>query len=117
MEPQTVRAFLAVAETGSFTLAAKEVLRTQSAVSMSVRSLEEEIGQPLFHRSAQGALLTEAGEHLRELTGALLRDWEGIGQHLEQALTGRVHGRLVVGAGEAILLNWLPAVLKVTADR
>uniref|UniRef100_UPI00286C0EC9 helix-turn-helix domain-containing protein n=1 Tax=Tabrizicola sp. TaxID=2005166 RepID=UPI00286C0EC9 len=48
LESDLMRAFLAVADTGSVTAAAGRVGRTQSAVSMQIRRLEENLGQPLF---------------------------------------------------------------------
>lgn len=112
MEPQALRAFLAVAETGSFTLAARRVFRSQPAVSMAVRALEEELGRELFHRLPQGVRLTEAGEGLRELAEPLLRDWDSARERLDELLDGELRGRLVIGAGEAILLHWLPGIVQ-----
>lgn len=60
----TLRSFLAVAETGGFTAAAYRVHRSQSAVSMQIRKLEDAVGGPLFERTPQGVLLTRRGEQL-----------------------------------------------------
>ena len=57
-----VRCFLAVARTGSFTGAAKELYMSQQAVSKQVRRLEEELEHPLFLRTTQSVTLTDAGE-------------------------------------------------------
>ena len=112
LEPHQVRVFLKVAETGSFTRAADLVHRTQSAVSMAVKSLEEALGHQLFDRLPKGVRLTEEGEAFRELAAPLLSAWAGLPERMDEALTGEPAGRLVVGAGEAILLRWLPAVVK-----
>ena len=61
MELLQLEHFLAVAEEGSFTRAAARVCRTQSAVSQSVKKLEEAIGVPLFARDMPELSLTEAG--------------------------------------------------------
>src|SRR5215470_13276584 len=58
--------FLAVAQSGSFSGAAKVVHRTQPAVSQVVRKLEEELGEPLFDRSSRDGRLTDAGKVLQE---------------------------------------------------
>lgn len=58
--------FLAVVEARSFTRAAERVSRTQSAVSQSIKKLEEEVGMPLLARGVQGVTLTEAGKLLAE---------------------------------------------------
>ncbi|HWZ43881.1 MAG TPA: LysR family transcriptional regulator [Candidatus Saccharimonadales bacterium] len=56
--------FVAVAETHSFSLAAKKMHRTQPAISQTVRKLEDEIGEPLLDRSSRNGNLTSAGELL-----------------------------------------------------
>lgn len=59
-----MHSFLALAETGSVTAAAVRLGRTQSAVSMQLRRLEDVAGRPLFHRLPRGIALTEAGVDL-----------------------------------------------------
>ena len=56
-----VKAFVAVAEKGSFTLAAKEIYLTQSAVSHSIRALEEQLDCKLLDRSRRKVELTPEG--------------------------------------------------------
>ena len=57
--------FLAAAETGGFSKAAKRLRRSQSAISQSIAALEEELGQQLFIRDGRGVRLSRAGEVLR----------------------------------------------------
>ncbi|NPD15475.1 LysR family transcriptional regulator [Xinfangfangia sp. D13-10-4-6] len=64
LESDLMRGFLAVAESGSVTLAAARIGRTQSAVSLMIRRLEDNLGQPLFERQARGVTLTARGEQL-----------------------------------------------------
>ncbi|MBC3839470.1 LysR family transcriptional regulator [Streptacidiphilus sp. 4-A2] len=64
MELRHLEHFLAVAETGSFTRAAARVHVVQSALSVSVRSLEADLGAKLFDRSTRRVELTEAGAAL-----------------------------------------------------
>lgn len=59
-----LRTFVAIAETGSFTRAADTVFKTQSAVSMQMRKLEERIGKPLFIRDGRNSRLSDDGERL-----------------------------------------------------
>src|SRR5258708_9569100 len=59
-----LRSFVAIAETGSFTRAADVVFKTQSAVSMQMRRLEERIGKPIFARDGRKSRPTEDGERL-----------------------------------------------------
>ncbi|HEX2257794.1 MAG TPA: LysR substrate-binding domain-containing protein [Afifellaceae bacterium] len=64
LDPDQLRTFIAIAETGSFTRAATMVARTQSAVSMQMRRLEERVGRPLFERDGRSSRLTGEGERL-----------------------------------------------------
>jgi len=64
LDPDLLQAFLAVADLRSFTRAAARLNRTQSAVSMQVRRLEERLGTELFHRSTVHVELSAAGEAL-----------------------------------------------------
>src|SRR5215208_1858876 len=59
-----LRTFVAIADAGSFTRAADLVYKTQSAVSMQMRRLEERIGKPIFIRDGRLSRLTEHGERL-----------------------------------------------------
>ena len=60
-----LQAFTTVARHLSFTLAAKELNLTQPAVSMQVKQLESQIGQPLFEQMGKKIFLTEAGREVR----------------------------------------------------
>ena len=64
LDSDLLRSFLAVAESGSLTAAAARVGRTQSAVSMQIKRLEEITGRVLFLRQPRGVALTEAGQDL-----------------------------------------------------
>lgn len=67
-----LRTFLLIAETGSFTKTADSVFRTQSAISMQIRRLEERIGNPLFARDGRTLQLTPHGEKLLTYARRLL---------------------------------------------
>lgn len=67
-----LRTFLLIAETGSFTKTADTVFRTQSAISMQIRRLEERIGNQLFARDGRQLLLTPHGEKLLTYARRLL---------------------------------------------
>ena len=64
LDTDQLRSFLAIVDTGSFTKAAERVNKTQSAVSMHMRRLEERLGCPLFAKQGRRARLTEDGERL-----------------------------------------------------
>lgn len=69
-----LRAFAAVAETGSFTAAAASLHLTQSALSVLVRELEREMGVQLFDRHTRRVLLSEAGREFQPSVQRLLAD-------------------------------------------
>jgi DNA-binding transcriptional LysR family regulator len=62
LDVDQLKTFLAIADTGSFTKAAEDVNKTQSAVSMQMKRLEETIGRALFARDGRGSKLSEEGE-------------------------------------------------------
>lgn len=64
LDTELLRTFVAVAETGNVTRAAQRIHRTQSAVSMQLRKLEETVGSVLFLRGSRGVSLTEKGHQL-----------------------------------------------------
>lgn len=64
LDSDLLRTFLAVAESGNFTRAAETVGRTQSAISMQIKRLEEMVGEVLFERGARGVTLTRRGGDL-----------------------------------------------------
>ena len=64
LDTDQLRSFLAIVDTGSFTRAAERVHKTQSAVSMHVRRLEEQLGCALFVKQGRGVRLTAEGESL-----------------------------------------------------
>jgi len=68
-----LRTLVAVADTGSFTAAAERVGRTQSAVSMQMRRLEEQIERPLFEREGRSIAFTAAGQDLLVYARRILR--------------------------------------------
>ncbi len=66
LDADQLKTLIAIAETGSFTRAASEVNKTQAAVSMQIRRLEETIGRRLFAKNGRQNKLTSDGEHLLE---------------------------------------------------
>jgi DNA-binding transcriptional LysR family regulator len=111
MELLQLEHFLAVAEEGSFTRAATRVCRTQSAVSQSVKRLEEAIGVPLFARDMPELSLTEAGRAMVDRARRMLslRD-DAIRQVGE--LRNLSSGSLSIAAHESAALYLLPGPLR-----
>lgn len=117
MEIRQLRAFVAVAETGTFTAGARRVHVTQSAISMQIRQLEEEAGVQLFVRAPRRVLLTEAGERMLLRARSILHEHDAA--LLEMAeMAGTERGRLRVGSASAnISAESLPPVLKTLRER
>src|SRR3954463_8550973 len=86
-----LRTFVAIADAGSFTRAADVVHRTQSAVSMQMKKLEERVGRPIFERDGRGTKLTEDGERLLDFARRIIRlNVEALAAFEEAELSGRV---------------------------
>jgi len=67
-----LRSFVSVVEAGGSTRAGERVHRTQSTVSQQIKRLEDDIGQPLLHRTGKDVTPTEAGEKLLSYARRLL---------------------------------------------
>ncbi|MEM6460455.1 MAG: LysR substrate-binding domain-containing protein [Pseudomonadota bacterium] len=86
-----LRTFIAIVDVGSFTRAADEVNKTQSAVSMQMRRLEDQIGKPLFEKDGRVNRLTSDGERLLAYARKLVRlNNETLAAFDEQALEGAI---------------------------
>jgi DNA-binding transcriptional LysR family regulator len=73
LDTDQLRSFLAIVDSGSFTKAADRVHKTQSAVSMHIRRLEEQLDCALFVKQGRGARLTEEGEKLIEFARRIVQ--------------------------------------------
>src|SRR6516164_2603966 len=73
LDTDQLRSFLAIVDSGSFTKAAERVHKTQSAVSMHIRRLEEQLECALFVKQGRGARLTEEGERLIEFARRIVQ--------------------------------------------
>jgi DNA-binding transcriptional LysR family regulator len=112
VEIRQLRAFVAIAETGTFTAGALRVHVTQAAISMQIRQLESEIGARVFVRAPRHVILTEAGEQLLRRARHILREHDAAVDEIAE-LAGAERGRLRIGSASAMVLTeQLPAVLK-----
>jgi DNA-binding transcriptional LysR family regulator len=103
-----LRTFVAIAETGSFTRAADVVYKTQSAVSMQMRRLEERIGKPIFARDGRNSRLTEEGERLLGYARRMVRlSEETLAAFDETELQGSVR----LGTPDDYADRFLPEIL------
>jgi DNA-binding transcriptional LysR family regulator len=110
MELTQLEFFIMVVEQGSFSKAALRVYRTQPAVSIAIRRLEEEIGVPLFDRSQKTPTLTDAGQLFYDYAQRILalRDQA---QNVVSELRSLERGRVRIGANESTSLYLLPHLI------
>ncbi len=112
MEIRQLRAFIAIAESGTFTAGAVRVHITQAAISMQIRQLETELGARLFVRAPRKVMLTEAGEQLLQRARHILRDHDAALDEIAE-LAGAERGRLRIGSASAMVTtDVLPKLLK-----
>lgn len=103
-----LRAFVTVVETGSFTRTAALLGRTQPAVSLQIRRLEDQLRSPLFDRGSKGIGLTTEGAGLLPQARRLLRLNDEIVSTLGD---GDLEGEVRLGAPEDIATMHLPGIL------
>ncbi|HEX2271849.1 MAG TPA: LysR family transcriptional regulator [Pyrinomonadaceae bacterium] len=117
MEIRQLRAFVAIAETGTFTAGALRVHVTQAAISMQIRQLETEIGAKVFVRAPRHVILTEAGEQLLRRARHILREHDAALDEIAE-LAGAERGRLRIGSASAMVLtDQLPNILSELRDQ
>jgi DNA-binding transcriptional LysR family regulator len=91
LDTDQLRSFLAIVDAGSFTRAAERVNKTQSAVSMHIRRLEEQLGCALFVKNGRGARLSQEGEKLIDYARRIMQIEAGALAALSRkGLSGRV---------------------------
>jgi DNA-binding transcriptional LysR family regulator len=111
LDSRQMLAFATVARRGSFTLAAKDLFLTQSAVSHAIKALEDDLGHRLLDRVGKRVMLTQAGEQFLVHVHKVLREMESARSGLDH-LANWGHGRLRVGASETACQYLLPGVLR-----
>jgi DNA-binding transcriptional LysR family regulator len=103
-----LKTFVAIADTGSFTKAADLVHKTQSAVSMQMKRLEERLGRPVFERDGRQSKLSEDGEKLLDYARRIVRlNLECLATFGDVDLTGRVR----LGVPDDYADRYLPEIL------
>lgn len=110
MRLEQLQSFLSVAETGSFQQAARKCGVTQSTISRQVQGLEEELGLPLFHRTAT-AKLTVGGERFWPYARKMCQTWESAKEELGSLLAGK-QPELCVAAIHSVCASYLPPILQ-----
>ena len=111
MDLSELQVFLTVAREGSFSRAAERLFRTQPAVSLAIRKLEDDLGQPLFVRGARPVRLTDAGTLLRDYADRLINLRDEVKKGLAE-LQELGRGELSLGVNESSIHALLPALGK-----
>jgi DNA-binding transcriptional LysR family regulator len=104
----TLRCFIAIAEKENFTEAAEYIGRTQSALSLQIKKLEETLGHQLFFRSNRHVKLTEHGEVFLSYARRII--------HLQSELENKIsepeiEGEIKFGTPEDFATHYLPSIL------
>ncbi|KQV35121.1 MULTISPECIES: LysR family transcriptional regulator [unclassified Rhizobium] len=108
LESDLLRTFVAVADVGNFTKAADRVGRTQSAVSMQIRKLEDILGEPLFERGARGVSITKQGARLLDNARRIIALLDDTAATLRAPL---LDGAVRIGIPEEYVSSELPRAL------
>lgn len=110
-----VRAFLATAEEGSLSAAARALGQTQPTLSRQVAALEEDLGVTLFERAGRAMALTEAGrdlmEHVRIMADAATKV-----SLVASGQSQTVEGKVVITATGAMATYYLPSIIRKIRD-
>lgn len=108
LDADQLKTFVAIVDAGSFTRAAEAVHKTQSAVSMQMKRLEERIDRPLFVRDGRQVRLTKDGERLLDYARRIVRlNLECMSSFTEADLKGRVR----LGVPDDYADRYLPEIL------
>ena len=108
LDVDQLRTFIAIAETGSFTRAAEVVNKTQSAVSMQMKRLEERLERPIFARDGRASKLTDDGQRLLDFARRIVKlNVETIAAFSDAELSGRVR----LGVPDDYADRYLPEIM------
>ena len=108
LDVDQLRTFIAISETGSFTKAAEVVNKTQSAVSMQMKRLEERLERPIFSRDGRASKLTEDGQRLLDYARRIVKlNVETLAAFSDAELSGRVR----MGVPDDYADRYLPEIM------
>lgn len=111
MDTDSIQAFVTVAQSGSFSVAAQQLFITQPAVSKRISKLEERLNHRLFDRLGRELQLTEAGLALLPRAENILRELREAERNIKE-LSGEIVGTLRVATSHHVGLHHLPPILR-----
>jgi len=113
-----LRAFCSVARTGKMTDAADELFLSQSAISLQIKALEEEMDAILFERRGPRIQLTPDGRKLLDMARPLVEGMDGLKERYDKDVRGNLEsGKVVIAAGESTIMYILPKLLETFRER
>ncbi len=115
MDTESLTAFVAVAKSGSFSIAAQKLFLTQPAISKRISKLEESLNHRLLDRLGRELQLTEAGQLLLPKAEAVLLELNTIERGIKE-LSGEIVGSLRVATSHHVGLHHLPPILREFAS-
>src|ERR1700752_4492425 len=107
LDVDQLRTFIAIVETGSFTRAADTVHKTQSAVSMQMKRLEERLARPIFTRDGRASKLTDDGERLLDFARRIVK----LNVETIAAFSDELTGRVRLGVPDDYADRYLPEIM------
>ncbi|WP_024508701.1 LysR substrate-binding domain-containing protein [Bradyrhizobium sp. ARR65] len=108
LDMDVLRTLVTAQELGSFNRAADHIGRSQSAVSQQIRKIEEQVGEPLFHKQGRRLVLTDAGEVVLAYARRIL----DLNDEAVAAIRGRaIDGQVRFGLPADFAETWLPMAL------
>ncbi|MCN7408206.1 LysR family transcriptional regulator [Escherichia coli] len=114
LEISWLKTFIVVARTGSMTEAMSSLCRSQSAISMHIKKIEEVLGRKVFNREVRKLTLTLAGQELLVHAQRIL----GVYTEAMQSLAGsNVNGKISLGIPDDYAVRYLPDVLKAFGEK
>ncbi|MDB5381932.1 MAG: transcriptional regulator LysR family [Rhodospirillales bacterium] len=112
LDSAELETFLAIAETGSFTKAAKLLALSQPSVSQRVHRLESELGTRLFDRTGRNVTLTDAGRRLRSRAESIVAEMRAMIAEFRDDQDARLQ-EVVVAASPMVAAVMLPPVVRL----
>ena len=110
MDLRQLEIIRAIAETGSFTAAGEKLHVSQSAISRQILLLEDELGEPVFHRIGRRIRITQAGESLLQLSHRVFRDLQDTVSAISDTREA-LRGSIGLVGGMTVCLYVFPALL------
>lgn len=111
MDIRLLRYFLAIAEEGSITKAAKKLNMAQPPLSTQIMNLEDELGVILFIRGKKEIQLTEAGTFLKSRAEEMVSAFDSLERQMKDYKNGTV-GKITIGTIEAVAAHYLPRIFR-----